>query len=110
MRRWPVRAFICPGLARQANLDLGAILKNLAFAALRAPGEFPKVEVGYWDHSLSRPSAGEPGANMLWLETLGECNRSSQRVAFRSARNIGQVPSSPASCAVCHVAEHVDEW
>lgn len=59
MRRWPVRAFICPGLARQANLDLGAILKNLAVAALRAPGEFPKVEVGYWDHSLSWPS----GAN-----------------------------------------------
>ena len=58
MRRWPVRAFICLGLARQMNLDLGAIPKNLAFAALRDPGELPKVEVGYWDHSLSWPLEG----------------------------------------------------
>src|SRR3546814_2431261 len=31
-----------------ADLDLGAVLADRAFAALRDPGEFAKVEVGDW--------------------------------------------------------------
>ncbi|MFT4025804.1 MAG: DUF2442 domain-containing protein [Novosphingobium sp.] len=53
-----------------ADLDLGAILAARAFAALRDPGEFAKVEVGDWGHSLAWPSGAELGADMLWLETL----------------------------------------
>src|SRR3546814_3475101 len=37
-----------------ADLDLGAVLADRAFAALRDPGEFAKVEVGDWGHSLAR--------------------------------------------------------
>ena len=33
-------------------------------------GEFAKVEVGDWGHSLAWPSGTELGADMLWLETL----------------------------------------
>src|SRR3546814_3563187 len=39
-----------------ADLDLGAVLADRAFAALRDPGEFAKVEVGDWGHSLAWPS------------------------------------------------------
>ncbi len=53
-----------------ANLDLSAVLDDRAFAALRDPAEFPKVEVGDWGHSLAWPSGAELGADMLWLETL----------------------------------------
>src|SRR3546814_665682 len=53
-----------------ADLDLGAVLADRAFAALRDPGEFAKVEVGDWGHSLAWPSGAELGADMLWLETL----------------------------------------
>src|SRR3546814_6324308 len=53
-----------------ADLDLGAVLADRAFAALRDPGEFDKVEVGDWGHSLAWPSGAELGADMLWLETL----------------------------------------
>lgn len=53
-----------------ADLDLGAILDDRAFAALRDPAEFSKVEVGDWGHSLAWPSGVELGADMLWFETL----------------------------------------
>lgn len=53
-----------------ADLDLGTVLADRAFAALRDPGEFAKVEVGDWGHSLAWPSGAELGADMLWLETL----------------------------------------
>src|SRR3546814_18566268 len=53
-----------------ADLDLGAVLADRAFAALRDPGEFAKVEVGDWGHSLAWTSGAELGADMLWLETL----------------------------------------
>src|SRR3546814_8195881 len=42
-----------------ADLDLGAVLADRAFAALRDPGEFAKVEVGDWGHSLAWPSGAE---------------------------------------------------
>src|SRR3546814_5131191 len=53
-----------------ADLDLGAVLADRAFAALRDPGEFAKVAAGDWGHSLAWPSGAELGADMLWLETL----------------------------------------
>src|SRR3546814_15022816 len=53
-----------------ADLDLGAVLADRAFAALRDPGAFAKVEVGDWGHSLAWPSGAELGADMLWLATL----------------------------------------
>lgn len=62
-----------------ADLDLGAILKNRTFAALRDPAEFAKVEVGDWGHSLSWPSGAELGADMLWLETLSATGHSDAR-------------------------------
>jgi hypothetical protein len=53
-----------------ADLDLSALLDDRAFATLRDPAEFAKVEVGDWGHSLAWPSGTELGADMLWLETL----------------------------------------
>src|SRR3546814_19249213 len=53
-----------------ADLDLGAVLADRAFAVLRDPGEFAKVEVADWGHSLDWPSGAELGAAILWLETL----------------------------------------
>lgn len=52
------------------DLDLSAVLGGRAFAALRDPAEFAKVEIGDWGHSLAWPSGAEMGADMLWLETL----------------------------------------
>ena len=54
----------------RADLDLGAVLADRAFAALRDPAEFARVEMGEWGHSLVWPSGAELGADMLWLETL----------------------------------------
>lgn len=54
----------------QADLDLNATLGDHAFAALRDPTEFARVEVGDWGHSLAWPSGAELGADSLWLETL----------------------------------------
>lgn len=52
------------------DLDLGAVIGDRAFAALRDPSEFAKVELGDWGQSLAWPSGAELGADMLWLETL----------------------------------------
>jgi hypothetical protein len=54
----------------EVDLDLNAALGDRAFAALRDPAEFAKVEVGDWGHSLAWPSGAELGADALWLETL----------------------------------------
>ena len=54
----------------QANLDLTTALGDRAFAMLRDPSEFAKIEVGDWGHSLTWPSGAEMGADALWLETL----------------------------------------
>jgi hypothetical protein len=53
-----------------ADVDLSAMLGDHAFATLRDPAEFAKVEVGDWGHSLAWPSGPELGADTLWLETL----------------------------------------
>lgn len=62
-----------------ADLDLGAILEDRAFVALRDPAEFAKVEVGDWGHSLAWPSGAELGADTLWLETLSVTGRDDAR-------------------------------
>ncbi len=54
----------------RASLDLGAVVADRAFAALREPKEFAAVQIGDWGHSLIWPSSAELGAHMLWLETL----------------------------------------
>lgn len=53
-----------------ARLALAALLTDPAFAPLRAPAEFARVELGDWGHSLTWPSGVELGADSLWLETL----------------------------------------
>ncbi|MFT4103402.1 MAG: DUF2442 domain-containing protein [Burkholderiaceae bacterium] len=62
-----------------ADLDLGAILVDRAFAALRDPDEFARVDVGDWGHSLAWPSGAELGADRLWLETLSATGRGDVR-------------------------------
>ena len=49
------------------DLDLGVILADRAFAVLRDPDEFARVDVGDLGHSLAWPSGAELGADMLWL-------------------------------------------
>jgi hypothetical protein len=55
---------------REVEVDLAGWLKQPAFAALRDPAAFARVEVGDWGHSLAWPSGVEIGADSLWLETL----------------------------------------
>lgn len=62
-----------------AAIELGAILDDRAFAPLRDPGEFAKVELDDWGHSLAWPSGVELGADMLWLETLSATGHSDVR-------------------------------
>lgn len=83
----------------EADLDLGAILKDRAFAALRDPDEFAKVEVGDWGHSLSWPSGAELGADMLWLETLSSTGHSDVR-AFLEWRGRHALSLSKAADAL----------
>ena len=54
----------------EAVLDLAPTLADRAFATVRDPAEFAKVEVGDWGHSLVWPAGAELGADTLWLETL----------------------------------------
>ncbi len=69
-----------------ADLDFAAILDDPAFAALRDPAEFARVEVGDWGHSLCWPSGAEMGADRLWLETLSATGHDDART-FLEWRN-----------------------
>lgn len=62
-----------------ADMDLSAVLEDRAFAALRDPAEFARVEVGDWGHGLAWPSGAELGADTLWLETLTATGRDDVR-------------------------------
>ena len=62
-----------------AELDLSDWLEQPAFAALRDPAEFARVEIGDWGHSLEWPSGAEAGADSLWLETLSALRRADAR-------------------------------
>jgi Protein of unknown function (DUF2442) len=59
----------------EAELDLHDWLQTSAFAPLRDPAEFVRVQVGDWGHSLDWPSGVEAGADSLWLETLSATRR-----------------------------------
>jgi len=63
----------------QGELDLSDWIKQPAFAALRDPDEFAKVEVGDWGHSLRWPGGAEAGADTLWMETLSALKRDDAR-------------------------------
>ena len=63
----------------QADVDLGAWLKEPAFASLHESGEFARVKVGDWGHSLEWPGGAEIGADSLWLETLSTTRRDGAR-------------------------------
>ena len=62
----PARLRIVWSDGGEADVDLGAWLEKPAFAALRDPAEFAKVEIGDWGHSLEWPSGVEAGADALW--------------------------------------------
>ena len=63
----------------QADLDLAAAFEHPAFAPLRDPEEFAKVQIGEWGHSLTWPCGPELGADALWLETLSATGRGEAR-------------------------------
>jgi len=75
-------------------LDLAALVGAPAFAPLRDPVEFAKVDVGDWGHSLTWPSGPELGADALWLETLSAIGRSDVRAfldwRFRHALSLSK--------------------
>lgn len=58
-----------------ADLDLGAMLNDRAFEALRDPAEFAKVEVGDWGHSLAWPSGAELGCGSKPCQQPGMATR-----------------------------------
>jgi hypothetical protein len=63
----------------KAEVDLARWLEKPAFAALRDPAVFARVEIGDWGHSLVWPSGVEAGADALWLETLSATRRDDTR-------------------------------
>jgi len=83
----------------QGELDLSDWLKEPAFAALRDPAEFAKVEVGDWGHSLRWPSGAEAGADNLWMETLSAMKRGDAR-AFLQWRMENGLSLSKAAVAL----------
>lgn len=67
---WPSSLGLAWSDGTQADVDLATVLADRAFAALRDPEEFARVEIGDRGHSLAWPSGAELGADRLWLETL----------------------------------------
>jgi hypothetical protein len=63
----------------EAEIDLSDALRDRAFATLRDPLEFARVEIGDWGHSLAWPSGAEMGGDALWLETLSATGRGDTR-------------------------------
>ena len=63
----------------RASLEVSALLQGKAIRALRIPGEFEKVQVGEWGHSVEWPSGAELSAETLWLETLSETGHADAR-------------------------------
>src|SRR5580658_2931701 len=75
----PARLRLAWSDGTEAEIDLGAWLETPAFAALRDPAEFARVQVGDWGHNLEWPSGVEAGADALWLETLSATRRDDTR-------------------------------
>lgn len=63
----------------KADVDLGSILRDRAFRALRDADEFARVQIGEWGHSLVWPSGAELSAETLWLETLSAAGHGDTR-------------------------------
>lgn len=74
---WRVRVSWSDGTV--AEIDLGDVLDNEAFAPLRDPTEFATVSVGEWGHSLVWPSGVEISSESLWLDTLSATGRGDVR-------------------------------
>jgi hypothetical protein len=71
------------------DLDLGPVLGDRAFAALREAEAFAQVEVGDWGHSLTWPCGVEMGADFLWLETLSATDHGDARAFVEWRRRHG---------------------
>ncbi|MCC6941081.1 MAG: helix-turn-helix transcriptional regulator [Novosphingobium sp.] len=82
-----------------AQLDLGNIVDDPAFAALCDASVFSQVELGDWGHSLAWPSGEELGADMLWLETLSSTGHDDAR-AFLEWRQRHALSLSKAADAL----------
>ena len=78
------------------DLDLGSVLGDRAFAALREAEAFAQVEVGDWGHSLSWPCGVEMGADFLWLETLSATGHGDVRAFIEWRMRHGLSPSKAA--------------
>jgi len=63
----------------RASLDAGALLRGKAIRTLKTAGEFEKVQIGEWGHSVEWPSGAELSAETLWLETLSETGHADAR-------------------------------
>jgi hypothetical protein len=75
----PARLRLAWSDGAETELDLNDWLEKPAFAALRDPDEFARVQIGNWGHSLVWPSGAEAGADSLWLETLSATRREAAR-------------------------------
>jgi hypothetical protein len=63
----------------RAELDIGALARTGALRKLRDKGEFSRVRIGEWGHSIEWPSGAELGSETLWLETLSAIGRNDTR-------------------------------
>ena len=63
----------------RACIEVGDVLDDQAFAALRDPAIFDGVTLGDWGHSLVWPSGDELGADALWRRTLSATGRDDAR-------------------------------
>jgi hypothetical protein len=63
----------------RAKVELGEMLRSRAFRALRGEGQFMRVRVGEWGHSVEWASGAELGADTLWLATLAATGREDTR-------------------------------
>ena len=63
----------------RAEIALGEMLRGRGFRALRDPGEFARVRMGDWGHSVEWSSGVELSAETLWLMTLSATGRDDTR-------------------------------
>jgi len=83
----------------EGEVDLAEWLKQPAFASLRDPAEFARVQVGDLGHSLTWSGGAEAGADALWLESLTARRRGDTR-AFLEWRQRNGLSLSKAAEAL----------
>jgi len=54
----------------RAVIEIGDVLRDRRFKALRQAGEFARAVPGEWGHSVEWPSGAALSADTLWLRTL----------------------------------------